>query len=211
MKIIIRSLILFTLSIFLGLSTSICAFAQSKENKMEYLNSHKEIIKSLKECESECTNYTEDITVDFLNQFIYANKIKIGLSENLIKFGESKEVRNAAKKCIHNSMKNINNTEPILDCIKDNLTKDRNKEEKYLKEYLNIYNDMIEELENQCDEDSVDKSFLKGIIFHGEFTVKMIENIEKYNEDKGIIKLCRNAREEQIKEINKMKKLLNEI
>ncbi|MBE6070799.1 MAG: DUF305 domain-containing protein [Clostridium butyricum] len=211
MKIIIRSLVLFTLSILLGLSASIGAFAESKEKKVEYSNSHKEIIKSLKECENACTTYTEDITVDFLNQFIYANKIKIGLSENLIKFGENKDVRNASKKCIHNSMENINNVEPILDCIKDNLTKDKNKEEKYLKEYLNIYNEMIEELEKQCDEEIVDRAFLKSIICHGKFTIKMIDNIEKYNEDKGIIKLCRNARKEQIKEINKMEKLLDEI
>lgn len=202
---------IFVLGVIVSLSSSISIFAESKEKKQEYMDSHKEIIKSLKECEKVCDIHTEDITVDFLNQFIYANKIKIGLSENLIKYGDSKEVRNEAKKCIRNSLENISNAELILDCIKNNLTKDKLKEEKYLKEYLEIYNEMIEEMENDCKEDIVDRVFLKNIICHGKFTVKMLDNIEKYNEDKGIVKLYKDSKKNQIKEIKKMEKLLDEL
>lgn len=206
-----RNAIILVLSVIVSFSTTINVFAENKEKKQEYLNSHKEIMESLKECEKVCDIYTEDITVDFLNQFIYANKIKIGLSENLIKYGENKEVRNAAKKCIRNSIENINNAEPILDSIKNNLTKDKPKEERYLKEYLEIYNEMIQEMERDCEEDIVDRIFLKDIICHGNFTVRMLDNIEKYNEDKGIVKLYKDSKMNQIKEINKMKKLLGEL
>lgn len=211
MKKIVRNVMIFLLGILLSLSYSSNVFAESKEKKQEYMNTYEEIIKSLKECENVCDIHTEDITIDFLNQFIYANKIKIGLSENLIKYGESKEVRNAAKKSIRNSLENINNAEPILDCIKDNLTKDKQKEEKYLKEYFKIYNEMIQEMEMDCKEDIVDRVFLKKNICYGKFTVNMIENIEKYNEDKGIVKLYKDAEKNQIKEIKKMEKLLDEL
>lgn len=211
MKKITRNSIIFVLGVLVSLSSSINAFAESKEKKQEYMNSHQEIIKSLKECEKVCDIHTEDITVDFLNQFIYANKIKIGLSENLIKYGENKEVRNEAKKCIRNSLANISNAEPILDCIKNNLTKDKQKEEKYLKEYLEIYNEMIQYMEKDCEEASVDRIFLNDIICHGKFTIKMLDNIERYNKDKGIVKLYKDAKKNQIKEVNKMEKLLDEI
>lgn len=211
MKKITRNSIIFALGVLVSLSSNINAFAESKEKKQEYMNSRQEIIKSLKECEKVCDIHTEDITVDFLNQFIYANKIKIGLSENLIKYGENKDVRNEAKKCIRNSMENISNAEPILDCIKNNLTKDKQKEEKYLKEYLEIYDEMIQYMEKDCKEAIVDRIFLNDIICHGKFNMKMLDNIGKYNNDKGIVKLYKDAKKNQIKEMNKMEKLLDEI
>ena len=48
MKKITRNSIIFVLGVLVSLSSSINAFAESKEKKQEYMNSHQEIIKSLK-------------------------------------------------------------------------------------------------------------------------------------------------------------------
>lgn len=197
-------LILFTL-VFIA-STNAYANLDSKEN--EYLKDHAKIMNAMKE-EFKSSHNFGDVTADFLEEMIIHNQGAIYMSENVLKYGSNKKVREISKSVIRNQIDAITEMSAVLDIMEDNLKIDKEKENEYLKNHEEIIKSMISDMERiECTED-VDKHYLKSMNLHQEANIKIVRNISNYTKDKTVKKIVDKGLKNSTKQIEKIKKIIN--
>mgnify|MGYP000007231918 FL=1 len=209
MKKYIRYLYCGIISIMLLFIYSINILAESDAQTKEFMNNHSEILKSIKEC-TECINKKGDIRIDFLEEVIHYNEIQICMSENFIKCGDDKNVRNMAKALIKNAMECTTELSEILNSINQKPSINKELEEEYINEYVESYEKMIKNLECKRDDD-IGKIFLKSSIKQHESLIELTEIFTKYRDDEKIIETAKGIREKNYKEIKKIKSLLRKV
>lgn len=188
---------------------SINVLAESDAQTKEFMNSHSELLKSIKEC-TEYVNKKGDIRIDFLEEVIHYNEIQISMSENYIKYGNDKNVRNISKTLIKDTMECTTELNEVLNDLNAKPSINKDVEEKYINEYIELYNKMIIDL--QCNrEDDIEGTFLKSSIKHHESLIALTEIFIKYSDDERFIETVKGIREKNYKEIKKIKGVLKTI
>lgn len=183
--------------------------ASSDAQKKEFMNSHSEILKSIKQCE-DCINKKGDIRVDFLEEVMHYNNIQICMAENIIKYSDNKDIRNLAKQIIKNSMDCNTEMDEILYSINKDLSIDEECEKKYLNDYSNLYKKMILNLECKQD-DSIEKIFIVSSIKHHESLIECTNLFCQYNKDEDMEKNVKDIQNKNHKEIKKLKNMLKKL
>ena len=108
-------------------------FAESDEES--YLKEDKAITESLG-CNMIYAPHTGNVNLDYLYQMIQHHKGAIDMAKNLLNNGgENEEVVQIAKDIIKNQTISIASMESLMKTLIENLTQDKVREEKYLKEY----------------------------------------------------------------------------
>ena len=111
-------------------------FAESDEES--YLKEDKAITESLGS-NMIYAPHTGNVNLDYLYQMIQHHKGAIDMAKNLLNNGgENEEVVQIAKDIIKNQTISIASMESLMKTLIENLTQDKVREEKYLKEYQNI-------------------------------------------------------------------------
>lgn len=206
MKKIIKCFYLGILSVLLLFFYSINAYAASDAQKKEFMNNHSEILKSIKEC-SESVNKKGDIRIDFLEEVIHYNDIQICMAENIIKYTDNKEIRNLAKQLIRDSMDCSTEINEILYNTNRSPLINKELEEKYINEYIKLYNKMILNIECKHHEDSIEKIFVTASINHHESLIELTEIFCKYSDDKNMVETAKDIKNKNSKEIKKLKNI----
>ena len=170
------------------------------------MNNHSEILKSIKEC-SECINKKGDIRMDFLEEIIHFNDIQICMAENIIKYTDSKDIRNVAKNLIKNSMECTTELNEILYNISKNPSVDKELEEKYINDYVKLYNNMILNLQCGRENESIEKIFIKASIKQHEALIDLTDIFQKYSDDEKLLGTSKDIKNKNLKEIKKLKNL----
>ena len=184
-------------------------FAESDEES--YLKEDKAITESLG------TNmiyapHTGIVNLDYLNQMIQHHKGAIDMAKNLLNNGgENEEVVQIAKDIIKNQTISIASMESLMKTLIENLTQDKVREEKYLKDYEKIVKEMMCGLENLKPTGNVDKDFLQSMIVHHQGAIDMVNSIIKYTDNAEIKKMAAGELQNLQPEIDKMKKLFDRI
>ena len=93
----------------------------------------------------------------------------------------------------------------------ENLTQDKVREEKYLKDYEKIVKEMMCGLENLKPTGNVDKDFLQSMRVHHQGAIDMVNSIIKYTDNAEIKKMAEGELQNQQPEIDNMKKLFDSI
>lgn len=187
-------------------STNAYANLNSKEN--EYLRDHTKIINAMKD-EVKSSHKFGDVTADFLEEMIIHNQGAIYMSENILKYGSNKKVREISKSVIRNKIDTITEMSAVLDIMEDNLKVDKEKENEYLKKHEEIIKSMISDMERvECTE-NIDEHYLKSMKLHQEANIKMTRNILNYTEDKTVKKIAERGLKNSIKQIQEIKKIIN--
>lgn len=187
-------------------STNAYANLNSKEN--EYLRDHTKIINAMKD-EVKSSHKFGDVTADFLEEMIIHNQGAIYMSENILKYGSNKKVREISKSVIRNKIDTITEMSAVLDIMEDNLKVDKEKENEYLKKHEEIIKSMISDMERvECTE-NIDEHYLKSMKLHQEANIKMTRNILNYTEDKTVKKIAERGLKNSIKQIEEIKKIIN--
>lgn len=194
------------ISIVLLCIFSINTYAVNDAQTKEFMNNHSEILKSIKES-SECINKKGDIRIDFLEEIIHFNDIQICMAENIIKCSDSKDIRNVAKNLIKNSMECTTELNESLYNISKNPSVDKVLEEKYINDYLKLYNNMILNLQCGRENESIEKVFIKASIKQHEALIDLTDIFEKYSNDEKILQTSKEIKNKNIKEIKKLKNL----
>ena len=185
---------------------SINTYAASDAQKKEFMNNHSEILKSIKEC-SESVNKKGDMRIDFLEEIIHYNEIQICMSENIIKYTDNREVRNLAKQLIRDSMDCNQEINEILYNTNKSPLINNELEEKYINEYIKLYNKMILNIECKHHEDSIEKIFITASINHHESLIELTEIFGKYSDDKNMVEIAKDIKNKNSKEIKKLKNM----
>ena len=155
------------------------------------------------------------ITESLVTNMIYAphtGKGAIDMAKNLLNNGgENEEVVQIAKDIIKNQTISIASMESLMKTLIENLTQDKVREEKYLKEYEKIVKEMMCGLENLKPTGNVDKDFLQSMIVHHQGAIDMVNSIIKYTDNAEIKKMAEGELQNQQPEIDNMKKLFDSI
>ena len=145
-------------------------------------------------------------------QMIQHHKGAIDMAKNLLNNGgENEEVVQIAKDIIKNQTISIASMESLMKTLIENLTQDKVREEKYLKEYEKIVKEMMCGLENLKPTGNVDKDFLQSMIVHHQGAIDMVNSIIKYTDNAEIKKMAEGELQNQQPEIDNMKKLFDSI
>lgn len=205
MRKIIKCFYYGAISIMLLFVYSLNAYAASDAQTKEFMNNHSEILKSIKEC-SGCINKNGDIRVNFLEEVIHFNDIQICMAENIIKYGDNKEVRNIAKSLIKNSMECTTELNEILYNINKNLSIDRDLEEKYINDYIKLYNKMILNLQCKREDENIEKIFIRSSIKQHEALIELTDIFSKHSDDEKMLETAKDIKCKNSKEIKRLKK-----
>ena len=177
-------------------------FAESDEES--YLKEDKAITESLGS-NMIYAPHTGNVNLDYLYQMIQHHKGAIDMAKNLLNNGgENEEVVQIAKDIIKNQTISIASMESLMKTLIENLTQDKVREEKYLKE-------MMCGLENLKPTGNVDKDFLQSMIVHHQGAIDMVNSIIKYTDNAEIKKMAEGELQNQQPEIDNMKKLFDSI
>ena len=198
------------ISIILLILSTINVYAASEAQKKEFINNHSEILKSIKEC-TNCIKKKGDIRIDFLNHITQYNNIEICFSENEIKYSDKKEIRNFAKELIRNSMNCNTEVNELLYSINKNCLMNSELEEKYINEYIKLYNKMILNIECKNYGDSIEKIFITSSIKHHEYIIELTDAFCKYSDDKETIEIAKDIKNKNSKEIKKLTNILKNL
>ena len=184
-------------------------FAESDEES--YLKEDKAITESLGTNMIYAPN-TGNVNLDYLYQMIQHHKGAIDMAKNLLNNGgENEEVVQIAKDIIKNQTISIASMESLMKTLIENLTQDKVREEKYLKDYEKIVKEMMCGLENLKPTGNVDKDFLQSMIVHHQGAIDMVNSIIKYTDNAEIKKMAEGELQNQQPEIDNMKKLFDSI
>ena len=182
------------------------AYANSDYKEREYLENYTKVLNAMKE-EVKSSHKCGDVTADFLEEMIIHNQGAIYMSENILKYGSNKKVREISKSVIRNQIDTITEMSAVLDIMEDNLKIDKEKENEYLKKHEEIIKSMISDMEKiECTE-NVDKHYLKLMNVHQEANIKIARNILNYTEDKTVKKIVDKSLKNSTKQIEEIKKL----
>lgn len=205
-KVLKKIFVLMTICISVASNNFI--FAES--NDEIYLKEYKAIIESLGS-NMIYAPHTGNVNLDYLYQMIQHHKSAIDMAKNLLNNGgENEEVSQIAKDIIKNQTISIASMENLMKTLIENLTQDKIKEEKYLKEYEKIVKEMMSGLENLKPTDNVDKNFLQSMIVYYQGAICMANSIIKYTDNGEIKKIAEELKNQQPK-IDDMKKLFDSI
>ena len=156
--------------------------------------------------------HTGNVNLDYLYQMIQHHKGAIDMAKNLLNNGgENEEVVQIAKDIIKNQTISIASMESLMKTLIENLTQDKVREEKYLKDYEKIVKEMMCGLENLKPTGNVDKDFLQSMIVHHQGAIDMVNSIIKYTDNAEIKKMAEGELQNQQPEIDNMKKLFDSI
>ena len=204
MKRIIKCFYYGAVSIVMLFIYSINIYAASDAQTKEFMNNHSEILKSIKEC-SECNYKKGDIRLDFLEEAIYFNDIQVCMAENIIKCGDNKDVRNIAKKLIKSSMECTAELNELLYSISKNPVIDKEIEEKYIEDYKQLYSKMLINLQCTRDDENIEKIFLRASIKQHEGLINLTDIFNKHCKDEEMLKLSKDIKDKNSKEIKNLK------
>lgn len=196
--------LLMTLMLIFIFSTNV--YANSKEN--EYFDGHIKIINAMKEEVTSCKKFG-DVTADFLEEMIIHNQGAIYMSENILKYGSNKNVREIAKSVIRNQINTITEMSAILEVMEDNLKINKVKENEYLEKYDEIIKSMIADMESIKSTENIDNHYLELMNLYEKTNIKMAKNISKYTEDKAVKKLINKIEKNSSKQIEEIKQILS--
>ena len=186
-------------------------FIFAESNEESYLKEDKAITESLGTNMIYAPN-TGNVNLDYLYQMIQHHKGAIDMAKNLLNNGgENEEVVQIAKDIIKNQTISIASMESLMKTLIENLTQDKVREEKYLKEYEKIVKEMMCGLENLKPTGNVDKDFLQSMIVHHQGAIDMVNSIIKYTDNAEIKKMAEGELQNQQPEIDNMKKLFDSI
>ena len=186
-------------------------FIFAESNEEIYLKEDKAIIESLGS-NMIYAPHTGNVNLDYLYQMIQHHKGAIDMAKNLLNNGgENEEVAQIAKDIIKNQTISIASMEGLMKTLIENLTQDKVREEKYLKDYEKIVKEMMCGLENLKPTGNVDKDFLQSMIVHHQGAIGMVNSIIKYTDNAEIKKMAEGELKNQQPEIDNMKKLFDSI
>ena len=186
-------------------------FIFAESNEESYLKENKAITESLG-TNMIYTPHTGNVNLDYLYQMIQHHKGAIDMAKNLLNNGgENEEVVQIAKDIIKNQTISIASMESLMKTLIENLTQDKVREEKYLKDYEKIVKEMMCGLENLKPTGNVDKDFLQSMIVHHQGAIDMVNSIIKYTDNAEIKKMAEGELQNQQPEIDNMKKLFDSI
>lgn len=186
------------------------AYANSDYKEREYLENYTKVLNAIKE-EVLSHHKFGDVTADFLEEMIIHNQGASYMSENVLKYGSDKKVREIAKSIIRSQIDTVTEMSAILDIMEENLKIDKSKETEYIKKYDEIIENMLLEMDSTKYTGNIDKHYLKSMNSHKEASLKMIKNILNYTEDKAVKKLIIKIEKSSYKQIKEIKKLLEVI
>lgn len=186
-------------------------FIFAESNEEAYLKEDKAITESLGS-NMIYAPHTGNVNLDYLYQMIQHHKSAIDMAKNLLNNGgDNEEVAQIAKDIIKNQTISIASMESLMKTLIENLTQDKAREEKYLKEYEKIVKEMMGSFKNLKATGNVDKDFLQSMIVHHQGAIGMVNSIIKYTDNAEIKKIAEEELKNQQPEIDNMKKLFDSI
>ena len=205
MRRVLQKICTLLIAMMLIFTFSTNVYANSDYKEREYLESYTKVLNAMKE-EIISHNKFGDVTADFLEEMIIHNQGASYMSENVLKYGSNKKVREIAKSVIRSQIDTVTEMSAVLDIMEENLKIDKSKETEYIKKYDKIIQNMISEMESTKYTGNIDEHYLELMNLHQEATLSMIKNILNYTEDKAVKKLITKIEKSSNKQIEEMKK-----
>ena len=152
-------------------------------------------------------NFTNNITINFIECMIPHHQAAIYMCENLLKYTTYPPLINIAKGIIEMQTRGIEQMKEIRATTTaryNNITQDVND---YVQKYLEITKNMIDKMKNSPRCLSINLNFVNEMIPHHEGAVEMCENLLQYYIDPRLKQVANTIIEDQSRGIEELKQI----
>lgn len=171
----------------------------------KYLQRFDEILKNMSD-EMLSQNVTRSITVNFIKCMIPHHEAEIYMCQNLLKYTTYKPLQEIANNIIEVQTKGIEQMKRILMTTRGYINSNNNVNS-YMKEYLEITKNMIENMKNSPRYNNININFINEMIPHHEGAIEMCNNLLKYWIDPRLKKVAEDIIKEQSKGVTELKEI----
>ena len=206
-RLILRSCVVVCLCLMIV--SSLQAQVRPPENPQAYKKQQTTILKTLKKDMDKSSN-KDDVALDYIEQMIAYYKAGSALSQNVMDHGDNQIIRQVGRSIRKRNGTEVKKMEEIKLRLKDQKVKDEIKEKEYLEIFNQILEGMIEDLERVEDE-NIDRAFLIQMICYNEGIIKMAQNLLNYTANIEVQDIAQKIIDRHTKEILYLQKLAKEI
>lgn len=187
-----------------------CQASQStKLKEVDYLDKYEVIYQNMMD-KVKYIEKTGDFNVDFLLYMLPYEQFGVELTRSELRYGSNQVVKSTIEELIKENKEHIKSIEKLLKTMEKNIVIDEVKEEAFLTQYNQIYEEMLVNLQGNPERklDSVDNDYLEKILIYLDYEQKFSNLILANSNDQDIIKLCQKMIAQQEKEYSIITELI---
>lgn len=187
-----------------------CQASQStKLKEVDYLDKYEVIYQNMMD-KVKYIEKTGDFNVDFLLYMLPYEQFGVELTRSELRYGSNQVVKSTIEELVKENKEHIKSIEKLLKTMEKNIVIDEVKEEAFLTQYNQIYEEMLVNLQGNPERklDSVDNDYLEKILIYLDYEQKFSNLILANSNDQDIIKLCQKMISQQEKEYSIITELI---
>ncbi|HWL27256.1 MAG TPA: DUF305 domain-containing protein [Ureibacillus sp.] len=196
------------LIVWIALIDSVDAKMSSKEEA--YFDYYRITLQMMKKKVEDVPN-TGDATLDFLYEMIPLHEASIAMCENIMRFSDHSEVKQIAKKIVHNQLIELDKMKVLLEKTKEHPHIELEKEEAYLEVYKDSFQQMIKKMERAGTKGDINRHFLEEMISLHEGAVEMEITILQFTNNGDLRRIARTMLVDQKTQLIQMQRVMKMI
>jgi len=196
------------LIVWIALIDSVDAKMSSKEEA--YFDYYRIALQMMKTKVEDVPN-TGDATLDFLYEMIPLHEASVAMCENIMRFSDHSEVKQIAKKIVHNQLIELDKMKVLLEEIKEHPHIELEKEAAYLEVYKDSFQQMIEKMERAKTKGDINQHFLEEMIALHEGAVEMEITILQFTNNGDLRRIARTMLVDQKTQLIQMQRVMKMI
>lgn len=171
----------------------------------KYLERFDEILKNMSD-EMLSQNVTRSITVNFIRCMVPHHEAAIYMCQNLLEYTKYQKLQEIANTIIEMQTKGIQQMKRILMTTRGYINSNNNVNS-YMKEYLEITKNMIENMKSSPRYNNININFINEMIPHHKGAIEMCNNLLKYWVDPRLKKVAEDIIKEQSKGVTQLEEI----
>ncbi|RID84533.1 DUF305 domain-containing protein [Peribacillus asahii] len=176
------------LIVWIALMDSVDAKMSPKEEA--YFDYYRIALQMMKTKVEDVPN-TGDVTLDFLYEMIPLHEASIAMCENIMRFSDHSEVKQIAKRIVHNELIELDKMKVLLEETKEHPHIELEKEEAYLEVYKDSFQQMVDKMERAKTKGDINQHFLEEMISLHEGAVEMEITILQFTNNRELRRIAR--------------------
>ncbi|MEH6948758.1 DUF305 domain-containing protein [Bacillus sp. JJ634] len=193
------------LIVWIALIDSVDAKVSPKEEA--YFDYYRIALQMMKTKVEDVPN-TGDATLDFLYEMIPLHEASIAMCENIMRFSDHSEVKQIAKKIVHNQLIELDKMKVLLKEMKEHPHIELEKEAAYLEVYKDSFQQMIEKMERAKTKGDINRHFLEEMISLHEGAVEMEITILQFTNNGDLRRIARTMLVDQKTQLIQMQRVM---
>ena len=200
----IKTIMILIISIFIVFSFNI---ANAYDKKQDYAKEYKENIYNMAKI-MRCIPKTGDISLDYLYEMALLSEAEVDFSEAYVKYASNEEIKKIAQVYVEREGAALENMKAVIERLKNNLKKNEEVEENYLKVYNEVLNEMICKFQKVELTEDINIDFLKFIVIHHNGVIRLTEEFLKVSNNYEIKEIANKLNDEMKNDINIINKYI---